>query len=156
MEPAEELRYLILAAQRAGNGLLAGALRPLGFTPSQAEVLRVLDEFEPLSLGQLGGLLVCETGSPSRLVAGLVERALVKRVPASDDARAIELRLSPKGRAAIKDIREVEASLSRLITDTLARKDAEAMIRNLRALVKGTPPGEALEHRRLKKRPGKG
>lgn len=44
MRIAEELRYLILAIQREGNRLLAAELRPLGVTPSQAEVLRVLSD----------------------------------------------------------------------------------------------------------------
>ena len=42
MRPVEELRFLILAAQREGNRMLSHALRPLGITPAQAEVLRLL------------------------------------------------------------------------------------------------------------------
>ena len=37
MRPVEELRFLILAAQREGNRMLAQALRPLGITPAQAD-----------------------------------------------------------------------------------------------------------------------
>ncbi|WP_218031999.1 hypothetical protein [Dictyobacter kobayashii] len=33
MKPVEELRYLILAAQREGNRMLAEDLRPWMFTP---------------------------------------------------------------------------------------------------------------------------
>ena len=66
MKVAEELRYLVLAIQREGNRLLAAELKPLGITPSQAEVLRVLRDHGPLTLNALGGLLVCETSnSPS-------------------------------------------------------------------------------------------
>jgi len=36
--------------QREGNRLLAAELRPLGVTPSQAEVLRVLGDHGPLTL----------------------------------------------------------------------------------------------------------
>jgi hypothetical protein len=36
MIPIEELRYLILAAQREGNRLFADALRPFHLTPSRA------------------------------------------------------------------------------------------------------------------------
>ena len=49
MNEAEELRYLVLAAQREGNRMLAKGLHPLGLTPSQAEVLRVLQDHQPLS-----------------------------------------------------------------------------------------------------------
>lgn len=45
MEPIEELRYLVLAAQREGNRLLADGLQPLGLTPSQAEALRLLEDW---------------------------------------------------------------------------------------------------------------
>ena len=80
MKVVEELRYLVLAIQREGNRLLAAELRPLGITPSQAEVLRVLRDHGPMTLNALGGLLVCETGnSPSRLVDRLVAQGLVKR-----------------------------------------------------------------------------
>src|SRR5262245_7452406 len=80
MKVVEELRYLVLAIQREGNRLLAAELRPLGITPSQAEVLRVLRDHGPLTLNALGDLLVCETGnSPSRLVDRLVAQGLVKR-----------------------------------------------------------------------------
>ena len=44
--------------------MLAKGLHPLGLTPSQAEVLRVLQDHQPLSLMELGGLLVCETAAP--------------------------------------------------------------------------------------------
>ncbi len=46
----KELRYFMLAVQREGNRSLTEVLRPLDLTPSQAEVLRVLQDFQPLSL----------------------------------------------------------------------------------------------------------
>src|SRR3954453_7559212 len=109
MPPIEELRYLILAAQREGNRLLAEALRPLRLTPSQAEVLRVLQEHEPLSLIALGDLLVCETGSPSRLVQGLVENGLVERIPSSTDKRMVTLTLTNLGREVAAEVSDLES-----------------------------------------------
>ena len=61
--PAELIRYLVLAAQREGNRQLGHALRALGLTPAQSEVLRILGEHEPLTLSGIGELLVCESGS---------------------------------------------------------------------------------------------
>src|SRR5436305_14726920 len=91
MQPVEELRYLMLAVQREGNRLLTEALRPLELTPSQAEVLRVLQEHQPSSLIALGEMLVCESGSPSRLVNGRVEADLGKRVPSATHGRIVTL-----------------------------------------------------------------
>ncbi|MCZ0975304.1 MarR family transcriptional regulator [Streptomyces albulus] len=80
MDAVEEVRYLVLAAQREGNRMLAAALRPLGVTPAQGEVLRLLAERQPLTLSGLGALLVCESGgNPSRLVDRLVAAGLVRR-----------------------------------------------------------------------------
>src|SRR5262249_12570547 len=109
MQPLEELRYLILAAQRGGNRLLAEALRPLRLTPPQAEALRVLQSHAPLSLIALGDLLVCETGSPSRLVQGLVEAGLVERSPSSTDKRMVTLTLTKEGRERASHVGALEA-----------------------------------------------
>ena len=49
-------------------------LSSLNVTPNQSEVLLVLYENEPVSLKELGELLICEQKSPSRLVQGLVEK----------------------------------------------------------------------------------
>jgi uncharacterized membrane protein YhiD involved in acid resistance len=90
MDPAEEARFLILAAQREGNRQLAQGLRPLGVTPAQAEVLRLLAERQPLSMSGLGTLLVCESGAnPSRLVDRLVTAGLVRREESSRDRRHV-------------------------------------------------------------------
>src|SRR5215510_10529770 len=122
MHPIEELRYLILAAQREGNRLIAEALRPLGLTPSQAEVLRVLQDHEPLSLIALGDLLVCETGSPSRLVQGLVEDGLVERLPSPTDKRMVTLSLTNQGREMAAKVGALESEFytanARLAEDT--------------------------------------
>ena len=68
MEEAEEIRYLFLAVQREGNRYFAERLSRLALTPAQAEVLRVLQDHQPLSLLGLGELLVCESRSPSRRI----------------------------------------------------------------------------------------
>src|SRR3954451_4303041 len=67
MEPVEELRYLILGAQREGARALAELLRPAGLTAAQAEVLAVLREAgKPLTVREIGERLVCEGGRPRR------------------------------------------------------------------------------------------
>src|SRR5450759_2602698 len=54
MQPIEEIRYLILAVQHEGNRMFAESLRPLDLTPSQAEVLSILQDHQPLSLTAKG------------------------------------------------------------------------------------------------------
>ncbi|MFI7060398.1 MarR family winged helix-turn-helix transcriptional regulator [Kribbella sp. NPDC050124] len=149
MRAAEELRYLILAIQREGNRLLAAELRPIGVTPSQAEVLRVLRDHGPLTLNALGGLLVCETGnSPSRLVERLVAQGLVQRDTDPADRRYLTLGLTAEGRKVSRRIVAAENVLHEAIDDRIAGQPVDQTIETLRALAAAFPAGEALARRR--------
>ncbi|MGL5857632.1 MAG: MarR family winged helix-turn-helix transcriptional regulator [Angustibacter sp.] len=98
MHPVEELSLLVKAAAREGDRQVNAALRPLGLTVAQAEVLVILLSAEPLSLRDLGELLVAESGHPSRLVDRMVAAGWVERATALDDRRRRHLRLTASGR----------------------------------------------------------
>lgn len=149
MKVIEELRYLVLAIQREGYRLLAAELRPLGITPSQAEVLRVLRDHGPLTLNALGGLLVCETGnSPSRLVDRLVAQGLVKRGVDKVDRRYLALSLTTQGRALHRRIVTAENRLHRTMDNLVAGQPLDETIATLRAVADAFPAGAALARRR--------
>jgi DNA-binding MarR family transcriptional regulator len=147
MEQIEELRYLILAAQREGNRLLAEALRSLGLTPSQAEALRVLQDYEPLSLIALGDLLVCETGSPSRLVQGLVEDGLVERLPSSTDKRMITLTLTNLGKETAAKVGALETQFYAATLGVIKDAHLPEVLGVLWRFVEDRPAGKALARR---------
>jgi MarR family transcriptional regulator, organic hydroperoxide resistance regulator len=148
MRPEEEAGYLILAAQREGNRLMSAALRPLGVTPSQAEVLQILAERQPLTLTRLGELLVCESGTnPSRLVDRLVAAGLVRRAESAQDRRRVELSLTPAGRTAARQIDDVKDQMYRLMSGAGDGYDLQQVLGYLRALVRGRPSGVALDRR---------
>lgn len=147
MQPVEELRYLILAAQREGNRTLTEALRPLDLTPSQAEVLRVLEESQPLSLIALGDLLICETGSPSRLVNGMVEAGLIERIPSTTNKRMVILTLTEKGQERALQVRTVEETMYHMITDIQTGFSLPDINALLWRFIVGRPAGEALARR---------
>jgi len=149
MRVAEELRYLILAIQREGNRLLASELRPLGVTPSQAEVLRVLGDHGPLTLTALGELLVCETGtSPSRLADRLVAQDLVRRDIDPEDRRYVTLSLTTDGEGLSRRICAVEELLYSTIDELVADHDVDETLGTLRALAAAFPAGRAVARRR--------
>jgi len=147
VERADELRYLILAAQREGSRLFAEQIRPLGLTPSQAEVLSVLSEAQPLTLIELGRRLVCETGSPSRLVDGLVKAGLVERIASSSDQRKVSLTLTPTGVELHAHVAVVEQQFSTLVSSWGEQADVEALMRALWQFVRDLPAGRALARR---------
>jgi DNA-binding MarR family transcriptional regulator len=147
MRIAEELRYLVLAANTEGKRQLAQQLRSLGLTPSQAEVLRVLADHAPLSLSGLGSLLVCESGSsPSRLVDRVVAQGLVNRRPGMTDGREVELSLTPEGERLAVEVAAIEDAMYAAI-DAVSDQDIQATRDFLRTFVNGSPSGQALTRR---------
>ena len=152
MKPIEQLRYLILAAQREGSRFLADALQPLALTPSQAEALRVLQDWQPLALIELGSLLVCEQGSPSRLVAGLIAAGYVASTPSPDDKRKVVLTLTPRGHEIATQVAEVESTLYATLTAEMSAQQIELLLPFLWNIVTGRPAGNALA-RRMQRQP---
>jgi DNA-binding MarR family transcriptional regulator len=153
MDPAEELRFLVLGAQREGGRALAELLKPIGLTAAQAEVLAVLrDAGGGLTLRELGDRLVCEAGSPSRLVGSVVDAGLVDRTTRADDRRAVQLTLTARGEEAARRVAEAEGALHGWLDDALSERERTAVIRALRKLVDGRPAGDALARRRASAR----
>ena len=147
MNQANELRYLILAAQREGSRLLAEQIRPLGITPAQAEVLVVLHEAQPLSLIEVGERLVCEGGSPSRLVDGMVKAELVQRNPAPNDLRKVSLTLTERGEYLYAQVAEVEQIFDQVVTGLSDQTTLDTVVDALWQFVGDKPADRALARR---------
>ncbi|NJP66309.1 MarR family winged helix-turn-helix transcriptional regulator [Streptomyces spiramenti] len=144
---ANQVRYLILAAQREGNRQLAQNLRPHGLTPAQAEILVVLSTREPLTLAELGRFIVCESGSPSRIVDALVRRGAVSRAPGLVDRRVVHLHLTTEGRELLAAIRDVDSAVAGAIADRINPDQLQVLVTALRGLVDGTDAGAKVTRR---------
>lgn len=142
-----EFRYLVLAAQREGNRWLAQGLREHGLTPSQAEVLTVLADDEPLTLADLGRYLVCETGSPSRLVETMVRKGLVTREPDPVDRRVVLLRLTAEGHGLVESVAANDERIGSLLEEAVGAEELSAASHALRRLIAGTLSGKKIERR---------
>lgn len=154
MDAIEELRYLVLAAQRDGSRAFAAALKPLGVTPAQSEVLTILRAApDQLSVRELGELLVCETGSPSRLVRSLVEAGLVAASTSQHDARRTSIQLTETGVKTADAVAQVERVFHQRLRQALPPEDLGAVVELLRGFVGDGPAGQALERRRRTVRP---
>ena len=149
MDPIEELRYLVLGAQREGSRALAELLRPTGLTPAQAEVLAVVrDADRPLTVREIGERLVCEGGSPSRLVGSVVAAGLLQRGERDGDRRAVELSLTRDGAKAARAVAEAERELHAWLSSSLSEDEVAAAANALRKLVDGRQTGLAIARRR--------
>jgi DNA-binding MarR family transcriptional regulator len=147
MEPAEELRYLFLAVQREGNRALTDALAPLELTPAQAEVLQVLEQYGSLTLVELGERLVCENGSPSRLVTSMVDKGLIQKTTSETDRRASKLTLSQRSRDLMPALNEIESRFNQQL-DFLDAATMDQALGLLWLLAENTTSGQALRRRK--------
>lgn len=143
----EEFRYLVLAAQREGQRALAAALKPHDLTPSQAEAIAVLrDATGPLTVREIGQRLVCEGGSPSRLMSTLTQKGLVESTVGSD-RRTTVLSLTSAGVDAAQTVGQIEQNLYQALAFLVRDDQVAAAMPVLRALVAQLPAGQALERR---------
>ncbi|WP_315915786.1 MarR family transcriptional regulator [Arthrobacter sp. lap29] len=147
-----ELRYLVLAAQREGSRALSRKLSEFKLTVSQSEILLVLDEFGPLTLKSLGELIVCEAGSPSRIVEALVNQDLILRTPNPKDRRAVLLELSSKGTSLLPQLRKVEEEIDTETASLFSLEETQALTASLRRFLGFTASGPVLDRRFEQKR----
>jgi MarR family transcriptional regulator, organic hydroperoxide resistance regulator len=148
MRKAEHLRFAILAAQREGNRLLTQALKPHRITPSQAEVLRLLQQHGTLTLNGLGQLLVCESGTnPSRLVERTVTAGLVQRRTDTEDRRYLQLSLTPEGQRLATTIAAIEQDMYTVIDTASQSLATDQILEFLHNLIDPLPAGQALNKR---------
>jgi DNA-binding MarR family transcriptional regulator len=148
MNQLEQLRFLILAAQREGNRMLASELLEYGLTPSQAEVIRLIDDYGELIIGGIGELLICESGTnPSRLVNRLALMGLIKKTVTADDKRQIMVTLTKSGFVASDVIKQIENNFYHEIESVCNGIDIQPTIELLSKITDGTPAGEAFSKR---------
>jgi DNA-binding MarR family transcriptional regulator len=148
VDPLFELALMVKAGQRELERRMNGAMRPLGLTAAQADALTVIGQAGPLSLKELGELLIAEAGHPSRLVDRLVEADLVERRAADDDRRRIELSLTQRGRRLEKRVLAARESVLQLGRELVAGRDLRPALELLRDLLQYSAYAELVARRR--------
>lgn len=101
----------------------------------------------PVTLAALGRLLVCEAGSPSRLVDSLVRRGLVDRAPHDSDKRAVLIGLTGAGRELAGRLDDAMGELTASIAERLSVQDRDQLVALLHVLLQDTHGGEAIRSR---------
>jgi MarR family transcriptional regulator, organic hydroperoxide resistance regulator len=148
VDPLFELALSVKAVQRELERWTNEAMRPLGITAAQADALSVIARAEPISLKDLGDLLIAEAGHPSRLIDRLVEAGLVERRAGGEDRRRVELSLTARGRRLEKRATAARRAVMELGRDLVADRDVMPALELLRELLDGTPYGELIARRK--------
>jgi DNA-binding MarR family transcriptional regulator len=133
------LAQAIKAAQREIERRSGEALRDLGVTPAQAEAILIIGANEPLTLRELGGRIIAESGHPSRLVDRLVDAGLVRRRIPESNRRRVELTLTARGRTLTPAIVEAQQTMLAWGADALAGHDVAGVLAALHAILHDSP-----------------
>lgn len=148
LESFEEISLLIKAVYRESERQLTEAFHSLGISPAQAEVLLILQQAEPLSVGELGDLLIAEGGHPSRLVDRLFQAGYVLRQSDLEDRRRVEISLTEKGRVIAQQVNEVKQRMLTAARPLMEQYDIEPIKNLLKAYLEGSRWAKTVEMRR--------
>ena len=148
MDPYLELALLVKAGQREFERMGNEAMRPLGLTAAQADALSVIAQTGPITLKDLGGLLIAEAGHPSRLVDRLVEAGLVDRAPAAGDRRRVILSATTAGKRLNRRVVAARSQLLEFGRALIGEDDLEHTLVVLRRLSEHSTYAELLARRR--------
>ena len=144
---AARFRYLFKSVENIVNKELINLLAPLHITPNQSEVLLVLQEFGPLSLKDLGDLLICEKKSPSRLVSSLIKKNLVIKEISDKDRRFSLLSLTSNGQTFVPKIMAIKTQYDKkLVEQGIDFKD---LSEPFKIFLSATPYEEKLKNRSM-------
>jgi len=96
-----QLCFLLYSASRLMTRLYRPLLDEIGLTYPQYLVMLVLWESKgkPLSIGEVGDLLMLDTGTLTPLLKRLEQNDLLLRVRSKEDERRVELVLTEEGQA---------------------------------------------------------
>lgn len=118
MDEATSSRLALLcfglhAASRAMTAVYRSLLEEVGLTYPQYLVMLLLWEDEPRLVKELGRTLELDSGTLSPLIKRLETAGLVRRERRATDERAVEVTLTPEGRALQERARHIPRAIER-------------------------------------------
>jgi len=109
------------------NQLFVQAMRPQRVTVSRYRTLAILMEIADLTVNELARHSSIERSALSRLLDQMEREALIVRRPSRADGRALEIRITPKGRDAYLAMRPVRREVLERATEGIAPGEIERM-----------------------------
>ena len=129
---APGLWIVLLRSFRALNHIAERSISDTGLGLTDFATLEALLHKGPLTIGEIQSKVPLALGSMTAVVDRLERRGLILRTPSPDDRRAKVLKLSSKGRAAVKDAFSRHAADLESAMAVLTHREK----RQLRALLK--------------------
>lgn len=130
-------RQLLAGLEKLGEYRRAASWRARetqGLTPTQARVLTLLAGRD-MRMGELAEAMSIRQPTASEAVGALVKKELVRKVAAPEDARAIRLQLTAKGRRKTGHAGNIPSELAAAV-ETLSLAEQATMLRALTRIIR--------------------
>jgi len=96
-------------------------------TSIHGEIIRLLEEEGPLSIGRIGDRLMIAKAQMTQLIDKLVELEIVERRPVKGDRRKIEIALTDTGKGLMEEHRKNIDQSVRNLMSSLTEKDLKSL-----------------------------
>jgi MarR family transcriptional regulator, organic hydroperoxide resistance regulator len=157
-KPIASIPLLLNGVLAELNMLSAKELTRLGLTPQSARALLVLLHYSQMRCSSMARLLGLEATALSHLLRALARKQLIIRNRVENDNRAVEVRLSEKGRRVAQACNAATGAYERKLLTGLDTNELELLqriltkmrdnIEPLRRSRRSLPPGEGADEGR--------
>lgn len=110
---------------------------PDALDPAQMDILEMISSKPSWRMTQLAQALHLDPSTVTRAIDRLVGYKLVRRVPAADDGRGVQVRATPAGRAQVKKVPEQRREVMREILRDMSPRERDQLARLLEKMVAG-------------------
>jgi DNA-binding MarR family transcriptional regulator len=110
----EEVLLNFLRTADRLTGSVESAIKPMGLSPTQYNVLRILRGVNPQGIGcqEIARRMITRDADITRLLDRLQERGLVHRQRQTDDRRVVHITITPAGLAMLAELDPIIVDLN--------------------------------------------
>jgi MarR family transcriptional regulator, lower aerobic nicotinate degradation pathway regulator len=131
---------LLFRLWRASHTRTAEALESLGLTTALFALLNVLGAHEGANQQEIGAAMGVDPSTMVSLIDQLETAGLAKRRPRATDRRAREVVITPKGRRALEQARELATQSENELLRGLSGEERRQLLALLRRALGSAPP----------------
>src|SRR6266446_7050803 len=134
--------YHLKRAQQALRMAMDEGLRAQGLTTPQYAVLTHLEADAPLSGAELARRCFVTAQTMNAILVGMERARLVERAPHAKHGRVIEARLTPRGRAKVRDAHRTVFGIEERMLSNITSAGRRKLNETLRQLVENLKTSE--------------
>lgn len=132
----KSVTFQLSLASKAYRARSGAYLSKLGLHPGQDSILKILDEEQGRTMGQLATALGVQPPTVAKMVNRLTSQGLVRRDMAEGDGRIVRVYLTEEGEARLVQLDKSWKRLEREALDTIEDKDRRKLRKLLRLMEK--------------------